>query len=270
MESTTMELTDIALHPIKSAGRIRVASARVEARGLRDDRRFMLVDGNGKFLTQRQHPRMALLGVVLDDDGLTVSAPDREAIRVSPTMALAECRAVTVWGDEVRGQRLPASVDTWFSDFLGFECHLVYMAEDERRIVDPTYGQAEDIVSFADGFPFLLISENSLAELNSRLAKPVSMAQFRPNLVVRADRAYAEDDWRRIRIGECEFELVKPCARCVLTTVDPERGIADPGREPLRTLSSYRRREGGVMFGQNLIARRLGTIRVGDRVEVLA
>lgn len=265
-----MKLTEIALHPIKSAGRILVDAATVDARGLRHDRRYMLVDANGKFLTQRQHPRMALLHVALDEGALTVSTAGRNSLSITDEMTLPERRLVTVWGEDVRGNTLPAEVDAWFSEFLGFECHLVHMAEEERRAVDPTYGQAGDIVSFADGFPFLLISENSLAELNARLAKPVSMAQFRPNLVVRADQAFAEDGWKRIRIGECEFELVKPCSRCVLTTVDPERGIADPGREPLKTLSSYRRREGGVMFGQNLIARRLGTVRVGDEVEVLA
>jgi uncharacterized protein YcbX len=145
------------------------------------------------------------------------------------------------------------------------------MTDELVRGVDPDYGQVGDEVSFADGFPLLLISEASLADLNGRLETPVSMRRFRPNLVVDGERAYAEDQWRRIRVGDVEFEGAKNCSRCVFTTIDPDTGVKDPTREPLRTLGGYRRKpQGGVYFGQNLIPRSGGAIHVGDRVEILA
>jgi uncharacterized protein YcbX len=144
------------------------------------------------------------------------------------------------------------------------------MTDDLVRTVNPEYGQAGDQVSFADGFPLLLISEASLADLNSRLDAPVEMRRFRPNLVVDGNRPYAEDNWQRIRVGDVEFAGVKNCSRCVFTTIDPDSGVVHPDKEPLRTLSTYRRRpQGGVYFGQNLIPRSGGVIRVGDPVTVL-
>ncbi|MBI2380323.1 MAG: MOSC domain-containing protein [Gammaproteobacteria bacterium] len=263
-------LSEINLYPIKSAAQVRVAEAEVEARGLRGDRRWMLIDEAGQFLTQRKHPHMALIRVRIEANFLMLDAPEMETLVVPYAFERREVREVTVWRDRVPAWILPAAVNDWLSRYLGFGCALVHMGEEQRRGVDPTYGRPEDTVSFADGFPLLLIGEASLADLNTRLAKPVGMNQFRPNLVVAGGEAYAEDGWKRIRVGECEFDIVKPCARCVLTTVDPARGVADPGREPLRTLMAYRNQAGGVMFGQNLIPRRLGLIKAGDGVEVLA
>lgn len=265
-----LRLSEINLYPIKSAGQIRVESAEVEARGLAFDRRWMLIDGNNRFLTQRQHPHMALLSVRIERNFLLVSAPEMETLVVPFGFARAETAEVAIWKDRCTASVLPEPVNDWFSRYMGFPCRLVYMDEDQIRGVDPAYAQAGDTVGFADGFPLLLISEASLEDLNGRLVQPVSMRQFRPNLVIAGGTAFQEDSWRRIRIGDCEFELVKPCSRCVLTTVDPERGVAHPGREPLKTLMSYRSTSAGVMFGQNVIARRLGTIRAGDAVEVLA
>ncbi len=157
----------------------------------------------------------------------------------------------------------------WLSDWLEHELRLVHMDAVATRAVDPARSRAGDEVSFADGFPLLLISQAALDELNARLAAPVPMLRFRPNLVVAGSDAHAEDGWRRLRIGAIEFEAVKPCVRCVFTTVDPERGAFDPTGEPLKTLKHYRRGEKGITFGMNLIARGSGSLRLGDAVEVL-
>lgn len=265
-----MKLTEINIYPIKSTRRIALTESDVLPRGLPWDRRWMLVDNDGKFITARQHPSLATVQTILNDESLMVSAVGRDKLCLPLHPEQCQATRVTVWRDSVDAMLAGAEADAWFSDFLGFSCRLVQMPDDRVRKVDQNFGQPNDEVSFADGFPLLLISEASLADLNSRLAQPVDMRRFRPNLVVDADAAYAEDDWKHIRIGEVEFEGVKNCSRCVLTTVDPDRGIKNPNKEPLLTLSQYRRRpEGGVFFGQNLIPRGEGTIRIGDTVRLL-
>ena len=191
------------------------------------------------------------------------------ALRLAPTPESTRL-AVTVWRDGVMARIADAGADHWISHYLGMAARFVHMDADAARRVDPAYSRAEDQVSFADGFPLLLISQASLDGLNTRLDSAVTMNRFRPNLVVGGTDAHAEDDWRRIRVGEVEFDVVKRCARCVLTTVDPDTGRFDPQGEPLRTLIGYRRTEKGVVFGQNLIPRGTGRIRQGDTVEVIA
>tara|TARA_B100000929_G_C15255542_1_gene334834 strand:- start:53 stop:562 length:510 start_codon:yes stop_codon:yes gene_type:complete len=163
----------------------------------------------------------------------------------------------------------PDSVNEWFTQVMGFPCQLVYMGKQHCRALKAGRGKAGDQISFADGSPLLLISEASLNELNKRLMQPVEMKRFRPNLVTTADRPFAEDDWSRIRIGEVEFDLDWACTRCVLTTIDPDTARKDVAGEPLMTLKGFRRSSEGVMFGQNLIPRRLGTLSVGDPIELL-
>jgi len=183
----------------------------------------------------------------------------------------AETATVKIWSSSVKGSFYPKEVDEWFSDAIGSRCRLVLMPETTKRIVSPDYAirKFEDTVSFADGYPFLLIGEASLADLNSRLEEPVPMNRFRPNFVVTGSEAFEEDNWKRIRIGSTEFHVVKPCARCVMTTVDQAAGQKN-GKEPLKTLAAYRTRSGNVLFGQNLIAETAGgTIRVGDAVEII-
>jgi uncharacterized protein YcbX len=176
---------------------------------------------------------------------------------------------VKVWKSEVAAK--PAdSADVWLSEFLQQPVRLVHMDAGVARPMTDAHSQAGDEVSFADAFPLLLISQAALDGLNARLAKPVSMLRFRPNLVVDGAPAHAEDGWKRIRIGDVEFDVAKPCTRCVFTTVDPLRGERDPDGEPLRTLIGYRRSGDGVTFGQNLIPRSPGTLHVGDALEVLA
>lgn len=265
-----MQVTELNIYPVKSTRRIALNESEVLPRGLPWDRRWMLVDASGKFITGRQHPGLATVQTEIGDNVLHIHAAGHDSLSLPLVPRERRVVEVTVWKDSVDALLAGSEADAWFSDFLGLDCRLVQMTDDISRGVNPDYGRAGDQVSFADGFPLLVISEASLTDLNSRLDQPVEMRRFRPNLVIDGERPYAEDDWRRIRVGEVEFEGVKNCSRCVFTTIDPDTGEKSPDMEPLRTLSSYRRRpEGGVYFGQNLIPRGAGVIRVGDSVTVL-
>jgi uncharacterized protein YcbX len=265
-----MQVTELNIYPIKSTRRIALQQSDVLPRGLPWDRRWMLVDDEGRFITARKHPRLATVQTLVDGDELHVSAAGCPAFSLPLRPTQGRRVEVTVWRDTLHAVPAGARADAWFSELLGLNCRLVQMTDDVVRGVNPDYGLAGDQVSFADGFPLLLISEASLADLNGRLLEPVEMRRFRPNLVVDGALPYAEDGWRRIRVGDVEFAGVKNCSRCVFTTVDPDSGAMHPDQEPLRTLSGYRRRpEGGVFFGQNLIPRGSGVIRVGDGVTVL-
>ncbi len=265
-----MHITELNIYPIKSLKGIALESAVVEDRGLQYDRRWMLVDEDRQFITQREVPRMALVNIEVGPGGLT-AAMNGNKIDVAPESGTGETATVKIWNSTVKGEFYPKEVDEWFSEAIGFNCRLVVMPETSKRIVSPDYAvrRFEDTVSFADGYPFLLIGEGSLEDLNLRLAEPVPMNRFRPNFVVKGSAPFEEDTWKRIRIGATEFHIVKPCARCVITTVDQATGQKN-GKEPLKTLSEYRNRNGNVLFGQNLIADTTGgTVRVGDEVEVI-
>jgi hypothetical protein len=265
-----MKVTEINIYPIKSTRRIAVRESEVLPRGLPWDRRWMLVDAAGSFITARQHPTLARVQTDIKHDVLQVSVEGRNTLQLPLQPPDTQIACVTVWQDVCDAVLAGAQADAWFSAYLGLPCRLVQMTDELIRAVNPDYGQAGDEVSFADGFPLLLISEASLNDLNSRLQTPVSMRRFRPNLVVDGQGAYEEDRWRRIRVGDVEFEGVKNCSRCVVTTIDPDTGVKDPHKEPLRTLATYRRQaQAGVYFGQNLIPRSGGVIHVGDRVEIL-
>ncbi|MDH3689041.1 MAG: MOSC domain-containing protein [Gammaproteobacteria bacterium] len=265
-----MQLTQINIYPIKSTAGIKLEHSQVLPRGLEHDRRWMLVDHEWRFITARECPTLVLVTTTLRPEGLVVSGPNASTVTIPhKANGHGHCE-VEVWGDVCSGVKVSDAADSWFSAYLGRPCHLVHMTDSSIRRVDPNYSRAGDIVSFADGFPLLLISTLSLHDLNTHLSQPVSMQRFRPNLVVDGCDAYAEDNWRRLRIGEVEFEGAKACSRCVLTTVDPDSGERHPELEPLRTLGTYRRGpEGGVFFGQNLIPRGQGVVHVGDDVEIL-
>jgi len=269
-ENPEMNVSEINIYPVKSLRGISLESSVVEDRGLQFDRRWMLVDENRQFITQREVPRMAIVEMTAGIDGLSASLNgDRLSIPGDP--GTGESATVGIWGSKVKAEFYPDEINRWFSDALEANCRLVLMPETSKRIVSPDYAvrRFEDTVSFADGYPFLLIGEGSLADLNTRLAEPVPMNRFRPNFVVAGSSAFEEDTWKRIRIGSTEFHVVKPCARCVITTVDQAAGVKT-GKEPLKTLSEYRNRNGNVLFGQNLIADIPGgTINVRDRVEVI-
>lgn len=265
-----MHLSSLYLYPMKSCAPLACEEAQVQPRGLAHDRRWMVVDGEGCFLTGRQLAAMTRVRALpLGSDGIELHAPGRAALTVVAPGEGPRMR-VSVWDSTVEARPAGAEADAWLSETLGRPVRLVHMDADARRAVSEKYAQPGDEVSFADGFPLLLISQAALDHLNTRLAQPVPMTRFRPNLVVDGTAPHAEDEWRRIRIGAVEFDVVKPCVRCVFTTVDTERGERDPSGEPLRTLLTYRRTPKGVTFGQNLIPRGTGTLRVGDPVVVLA
>ena len=175
---------------------------------------------------------------------------------------------VEIWGDWCEALAADKQAEIWISDYLGKRCNFVFMPDHSNRQVDPDYAIERNQVSFSDGFPLLLISESSLFDLNSRVPEEITMKRFRPNLVVNNTDPYQEDNWEAIRIGDCELQIVKPCSRCVLTTVDPETGKFS-GREPLKTLAKFREFNGKVLFGQNLIPRSPGKLEVGMKVEIL-
>jgi uncharacterized protein YcbX len=265
-------LASIHVYPLKSCRPLPLPSATVEERGLADDRRWMVIDANDRFLTGRQQPRLTLIAAVPDGDALRLSAPGMPDLRVTAATG-GERIATAVWGTAVRPLPAEAAAHEWISRFLGVPCRIVHMDAACTRPVTTAYDSDRETVaevSLADGFPLLLISQAALDALNERLAAPVPILRFRPNLVVAGTQAHAEDGWKRIRVGAVEFDVVKPCTRCVFTTVDFEHGAFDPGGEPLRTLTRYRRSPDGVTFGQNLIPRGTGPIRRGDPVEVLA
>jgi len=260
-------ITELCIYPIKSCRGISVDSVQLTARGLDGDRRYMLVDVKGRFLTQREHPAMALIDVSRQAGGYRVAAPGQAALDLPLALPPGrECK-VRLWQDTIDASLAEPTVNRWFSDYLGLDCGLVHMDDDQHRPVQNAAASFDDEVSFADGGPLLLVSEASLAWLNARLAKPVAMRQFRPNIVTTAEAAFDEDAWRFIRTDEVELEVAWSCPRCVLTTIDPATARRDPDGEPLATLKQHRRFRGGVMFGQNLIPRKLGTIDTGAEIQ---
>lgn len=264
-----MHLSELNIFPVKSLKGIALNEALVEGRGLQYDRRWMIVDEDNRFITQREVPKMALVKIDVGADGMRASL-NGSSIDVPLDPGTGDVAAVGIWEGPVDAEFYPQEFHNWFTDALGVSCKLVGMPSTTNRILPREFAiRKTDVVSFADGYPFLLISEATLGDLNSRLESPVPMSRFRPNFVVSGSGPFEEDTWRRIRIGSTEFHLVKPCARCVMTTVDQTRG-EKTGKEPLATLSQYRNFDGKVLFGQNLIAESAGgTVRVGDEVEVL-
>jgi uncharacterized protein len=263
-----MILESLTVYPVKSCGGIPAQSWTVAERGLAYDRRWMLVDEQGRFMTQRRWPRMALVRPGICGPSLVLEAPKMPALELPLRPEESGRALVSVWGDIVETLEMGEEPARWFGEFLGARCRLVYQPDDSVRSVDPDYGGAWDQVGLADGFSFLLISSASLEHLNARLAGPVSMGRFRPNLVVGGCEPHAEDGWSRFRAGPIDFRVVKPCARCSIPMVDQE--TAARGKEPLRTLSGYRNFGGKVLFGQNLAHDGTGTLSVGDGVEVLS
>ncbi len=258
------KLASIHVYPVKSCAGIQVDAWEVDEFGLRYDRRWMIVTPRGQFLTQRELPAFARVKVRISPPHLRISAPGQRELVVALDPMGGRPIATQVWEDPLTVVAPDHQADTWFSDYLGHEVMLAYMPRSVVRPVDARYAPDGGRASFADGFPFLLVGEASLADLNARLAEPVPMNRFRPNLVVSGSRPFEEDGWHDITIGGIPMQVVKPCARCVVTTTDQE--TLERGQEPLRTLATFRREEGKVMFGQNVVHYGAGTLRVGDVV----
>ena len=263
---TQNTLSEIILYPIKSLAGISVSQWPVIKTGLLYDRKWMLVDGEGQFLSQRKLPRMALIKTALTDEYLILSADGMEDLLIPLHQTDGEIIRSTVWENTDDALHVSKAADQWLTQFLNTECRLVYQPEEAIRPVDPDYGIATDSVAFSDGFPFLVVSENSLVKLNQDMQLNLSMARFRPNLVISGCEGYAEDHWREITIGSIDFRLPKPCSRCAVPAIDPE--TAETGKEPLRTLNRTRKWQNKVYFGQNAIHDQSGILAVGDSVLV--
>ncbi|WUH99604.1 MOSC domain-containing protein [Spirillospora sp. NBC_00431] len=265
MTSSTATLIELNAYPLKGGGGTTLRSAELTARGLPFDREFMLITPEGRFLSQRDLAEMALLRPSYDGVVLTVDAPGAAAPLVHKALDDGKVLDVTVQRKEARGVDQGEEAAEWFMSVLGHDCRLVRFTGHR-----PTSRGGGEVM-FADGYPLLLISAESLDDLNARLAdrdeKPLPMNRFRPSLVVEGLGAFGEDDARLLRVGETVIEVVKPCGRCVVTTTDQATG--ERGREPLRTLATYRTRDRAIRFGQNCVPRRLGTLTLGDPVEVI-
>ncbi len=260
------QISQLFIYPIKSLGGIAVPSAQVTDRGLQWDRRWMLVDGDGNFLTQRTQPQLALFAVALNGNSLAVSLHGSDPVEV-PLVPAGRTLRVQVWSDRLNAVEVSPELSHWFSQKLAQPCRLVFMPDETRRPLDGRYADDGEITSLSDGYPFLLVSEASLADLNARLEAPVPVNRFRPNIVVTGCQAFAEDGWAEMQVGGVSFFGVKLCARCVVTTINQQ--TAAVGSEPLKTLASYRRSRNGIYFGQNLLHRGTGTLHLGDAMEVV-
>lgn len=263
-------LTEIWIYPVKSLGGIPLTSAKVMGKGLEFDRRWMLIDDNNVFMTQRIHTQMAMFQMELSGRQITVrkkNATSSQSITFSAdTSTTGEKIRAKIWDDEVDVYEIGQHLSKWFSEHLEMSCRLVSFPEKNPRAVDPKYNVNNEHVSLADAYPFLIIGQSTLNDLNTRLKEPVPMNRFRPNFVFTGGEPYEEDTWREFKIGENKFVGVKPCGRCVLTTVNQD--TAEKGIEPLYTLSTYRKRETKVLFGQNLVALDHGIVRVGDKISM--
>ena len=269
-----LTLTSIHRYPVKSCRGESVPELAVEPWGLAGDRRWMLVDDTGSVITAREVNRLVLIDPVITPYGLVVNAPDLPALTVRTPDPDAQT-PVNLWESHLTAAAAGPEADAWFSKAMGRTARLVHLDDPTRRPTSPDFSEPDDRVSFADGYPMLLATEESLAALNDVVLErspdarePLPMTRFRPNFVVAGAEAWAEDDWRRIRIGDATFRAVKGCARCVLTTIDPETGLRE--REPIASLARVRRWDGKTWFGINLLPDTVGvTIGVGDAVEVL-
>lgn len=255
------------VYPVKSCGGIEVERIEVDAFGFRDDRRWMIVDEVGRFLTQRTVPLLATVRVELSDDRLSLRSSGWDGLDLDAFPDDASAEPVTVWRDTVDALPVGEEADAWLTSVLGRTARLVWMPHASVRPAKRDPAGVSPRISFADAYPFLVVSRESLDDLNARLVKPLPMDRFRPNIVIEGTRPFAEDGWAGFRIGAVEFDVAGPCARCATTTTDQETGAR--GVEPLRTLATFRREGNEVMFGQNAIHRGPGEIRVGDPVEVL-
>ncbi|MEO7212432.1 MOSC N-terminal beta barrel domain-containing protein [Mucilaginibacter sp.] len=263
-----LQVSALYIYPIKSLGGIALDTAVLTDRGLQHDRRWMLIDANNRFLSQRENAQMALLKTTLSTDGLLVTyVPDNTSITIPFLPQSEEKLEVTIWDDNCRAQLVSSRIDEWFSDKLNLPARLVYMPDNSHRPTDPRYTNEGAITSFSDAYPMLIIGQASLDDLNARLPDALPMNRFRPNIVFTGGEAYSEDTMKHININGIDMYGVKLCARCVMTTIDQQN--AKKGKEPLKTLAKYRLKNNKIYFGQNLVHTGEGVLNVGDEIRVL-
>ncbi|GBQ63719.1 hypothetical protein AA103196_0677 [Ameyamaea chiangmaiensis NBRC 103196] len=264
----TAWVASLHVYPVKSLAAVECESVAVEPRGLADDRQWVVCTPDGRFLTQRDHPEMATIGACVTKGGLRLSCGGA-TIAVDRPGPDAPRLPVKIWRDRVVCRRAGAEAAAWLSARLGVACLLAHQFDAGSRQADPAFAPADTPVSLADGFPVLLANMASARDLEARIGALTPMSRFRANIVIEGLEAWDEDAWRRVAIGPAVLRVVKPCSRCVVTTVDQTTGQRSDPREPLRTLATFRKGRKGVMFGQNAVAETLGCIRLGDPVRVL-
>lgn len=264
-----LKLESIYIYPIKSIAGISIEKAVVEERGLQYDRRWMLIDENNEMITQRKFHNMALFRMELVHKHMILrqSSKISETIKIPLQIHDGKSLEASVWNDQVKMVWPQLTADEWFSDILKTPCRLVYMPDDSPRQVDPKYVSKSMNTSLSDGYPFLLANTTSLKDVSQKSGIKPEMGRFRPNLVVETSEPFEEDSWKSIAIGNISFRLVKPCARCIMVTIDQNTGKA--GKEPLKSMSAYRKVNNRIIFGQNAIAERYGKISVGDELKIL-
>ena len=267
-----INVSQINIYPLKSAAPISLEGAVITRKGVDNDRNWMLIDEKGIALTARDCPNLLQVESHLTESGITFSAPNKEDIELTFPNASSKKAAIDIWSVHSLATLVSDTADKWFSEYLGTNCQLVYLRrEDVRAVEQKNGGQQGDVVSFADENPLLLVTESSLAELNDRLEDPVTILNFRPNIVVTRSEAFAEDDWNRIQIGGSTYRIAQACKRCILTTIDPKQAQIRNDREPLKTLAKFRydRDRSGVLFGIHLIPENDSSeIKIGDQLAV--
>lgn len=263
-----LTVSQLFIYPVKSLGGIQVQSAQLTDRGFTYDRRWMLVDDNNRFISQREFAVMALLQTAITENGIAVT--DKRNVLNSCMIPFAaetnETVKVQVWDDECDAQIVSDELNNWFTNTLGINCKLVFMPDDSMRKVDSRYAANNEITSFSDGYPLLLIGQSSLDDLNNRLEEKLAIDRFRPNVVFTGGKPYEEDTMAAFEINGISFYGVKQCARCVVTTI--EQSTAAKGKEPLKTLAAYRQLNNKIYFGQNLLYNTNGTINTGDNITI--
>jgi uncharacterized protein YcbX len=263
-----LKISELYIYPVKSLGGIKIDKGYITDRGFQHDRRWMLVDINNQFISQREAPQLALLKVDVLADSLKITHKASPACIIIPFEPLTnEFAAVTIWDDVCTGQFVSTDADKWFTEMIKMKCRLVYMPDDTLRLTNPKYTPGDNLTSFSDAFPFMIIGQASLDDLNNRLLQPLPINRFRPNIVFTGGRPYQEDIMDEFTINKVTFNGVKLCARCIITTTDQDKVIRT--QEPLKTLATYRFRDNNVYLGQNLINSGLGHIAVGDEICII-
>lgn len=263
---TDFRVSGLSIYPLKSCREISLESSEVENFGLKNDRRWMVVDEKSVMLTQRKIAKMCLIQPELTDQGLILKTASMEPLYIETPLSGNTC-SVQVWDDQCHAYDAGDEAANWLSHVLSTNCRLVYFPDNEFRQVDLNFANEGDKTAFSDGFPLLLISQASLDDLNQRMDSPITMNRFRPNIIVEGCQPFAEDSWKKICIGDITFRIVKACSRCIIPSINIE--TAEREKEPLRTLVSYRKRENKIFFGQNVIANSTGNIDIGMSVEII-
>lgn len=260
-------VTELNIYPVKGTQGISLTKLTINSTGPKDDRRWMIIDENGKFISQRTHPALAIVKSEIVEGKLKLLIPHIAPIFID-TCDEGNMLEAVIWKDTCHVVEQSKQASQALSDYLKIPCKLVGLANNTIRPVNPKYAATDmDHILFADGFPFLITSQNSLSDLNSKLSESVPMNRFRPNIVVQGLEPYAEDNWKSLRIGDVFFKAAKPCSRCTVITIDQSTG--EKSKEPLKTLAKYRNSEKGIMFGMNIIHCNEGIIQVGDNLEII-